>query len=61
MPAGPSGLDYSPDEGVFTWNGKTFSSVSALAAAIDSADLSDAEKEKLSRALGAYGFDVSFV
>ena len=51
-------LDYSPEEGTFTWNGKTYGSAAALAGAIDSAGLTAAEEEKLRRSLSAYGFDM---
>ena len=55
-----TGLDYSPDEGVFTWNGKSYGSMSRLLQDIESAGLSNDEKNKLRKKFANYGYDISF-
>ena len=54
-------LDYSPDEGVFTWNGKRYSSVSALEndlnAYISQGIITPAMEAELKRKLSVYGFN----
>ena len=49
-------LDYSPDEGIFTYAGKTYSTIAGVINAINNANLSDAEfaqvKAKLEAATG---------
>ena len=57
---GKTSLDWDQDEGIFTWNGKQYNSVTSLAAAIDSAGLSDEEKRTVERKFKLFGFDVSF-
>ena len=57
---GKSSLDWDQDEGIFTWNGKQYNSVTSLAAAIDSAGLSDEEKRTVERKFKLFGFDISF-
>lgn len=58
----PASLDYSPDEGVFTWMGRRFSKVSDLINAINTAtisgSISDADVARLIKTLRAYGFDL---
>lgn len=49
-------LDYDPDEGIFTWNGRRYSSLSALQTALESVDLSDEDYYSILRALKTYGF-----
>ena len=58
--SGKTGLDWDQDEGIFTWNGKQYNSVASLAAAIDSAGLSDEEKRTVERKFKLFGFDISF-
>ena len=55
-----TGLDYSPDEGVFTWNGKSYGSMSRLLQDIESAGLSKGEKNTLIKKFANYGYDISF-
>lgn len=55
-----TGLDYSPDEGVFTWNGKSYGSMSRLLQDIESAGLSKGEKNTLRKKFANYGYDISF-
>lgn len=50
-------LDYDPDEGIFTWNGKRYNSLQSLAAALESADLSESEYARIVAALSRYGID----
>ena len=57
---GKTSLDWDQDEGIFTWNGKQYNSVASLAAAIDSAGLSDEEKRTVERKFKLFGFDISF-
>ena len=57
---GKTSLDWDEDEGIFTWNGKQYNSVTSLAAAIDSAGLSDEEKRTVERKFKLFGFDISF-
>lgn len=53
-------LDYSPDEGVFTWNGKSYGSMSRLLQDIESVGLSKGEKNTLRKKFANYGYDISF-
>lgn len=57
---GKTSLSFSEDEGIFTWNGNNYGSLSALGAAIDHAKLTKSEKEELERKFNLYGFDISF-
>ena len=57
---GKTSLNWDQDEGIFTWNGKQYNSVTSLAAAIDSAGLSDEEKRTVERKFKLFGFDISF-
>lgn len=50
-------LDYSPDEGIFVWNGKTYNSPGALLTAINALNDSDVEAE-MKKKLARYGFDL---
>lgn len=56
---GRTSLDYSQDEGVFTWNGARYNSLNELMKAINSAGLTDSEGSILVRKLKTFGFDVS--
>ena len=58
--AGNISLDYSPDEGVFTFNGRVCSNINSLADAIERMELTPSQKKKLQSSLRAYGFDISF-
>ena len=58
--AGNISLDYSPDEGVFTFNGRVYSNINSLADAIERMELTPSQKKKLQSSLRAYGFDISF-
>ena len=49
-------IDYDEDEGIFTWNGKRYLSLEALASAIDSAGLTPAEKAALTERMRRFGF-----
>lgn len=51
-----SSLDYRPDEGIFTWNGKRYSSLKELENALNKANLSAGEEETLKRKLDMFGF-----
>lgn len=53
-------FDYSPGEGIFTWNGGRYNSVGSLARAIESAGLNSAEKNALAKKMRMYGIDVEF-
>lgn len=55
-----TGLNYSQDEGVFTWNGKDYGSTSRLLQDIENAGLSKTEKNTLKKKFRNYGFDFSF-
>ena len=57
---GKTSLDWDEDEGIFSWNGKNYSSFDELANAIDAADLSTSEKKKLQQKFALFGFDISF-
>lgn len=52
-----SSLDYDPDEGIFTWNGKRFNSVESLQKSLNASSLTDEQVRSLKRALRSYGFD----
>lgn len=52
-------LDYSPDEGIFTWNGKKYGSVSTLLRDIESAGLTSGELNVLKGKFKTYGFNLS--
>ena len=58
--ANPEALEYSPDEGVFTWNGKKYSSANAFRSAVQSKYLSGGisreQARKILDAANAYGF-----
>lgn len=49
-------LDYDPDEGIFTWNGKRYNSAEALQTALNGAKLTENQSARLRNALRAYGF-----
>lgn len=51
-------LNYSEDEGIFTWNGKQYQKMEDLSAAIDSAGLTSAQKQTLAKKFALYGFGV---
>lgn len=53
-----SNLDYSPDEGIFTWNGKEYSSTEKLLNDIEKANLSNQELETLKKKFKIYGFNL---
>ncbi len=53
-----SSLDYRPDEGIFTWNGRNYSSAERLLNDIDAANLSDSELSALKRKFKSAGFDL---
>ena len=63
-PAAPkvdvTSLDFQPDEGIFTWNGKNYNNLVDLAEAIDSANLNAQQKAVLQNKFRAYGFDIQF-
>lgn len=58
--SGSPSLDYSEDEGVFRFNGKQYTNLNSLAAAIDSMNLTDGQKDAIARKLSLYGFDIYF-
>lgn len=51
-------LDYSQDEGTFTWNGKRYMTLEGLMRAINAAKLTDEEGSEIVRKLTNFGFDV---
>lgn len=55
--SGKTSLNYDEDEGVFTWNGKGYSSIEALNDALNAANLSAEEEEVLKKKLSLYGFE----
>lgn len=60
----PSGdlslLGYDPDEGIFTWGGNRYRDLQALIDAMDSANLTSAEKKAIQRKMDNAGFKISF-
>lgn len=52
-------LDFDEDEGIFTWNGKTYTDVETLLAEIEAAGLTDSELEALKRKFSMFGFNLS--
>lgn len=56
----PTSLDYDEDEGIFTWQGRRYSSVADLARVMDQYQLTSAQKQQLARKFKLYGFEVSF-
>lgn len=52
-------LGYDENEGVFTWNKKTYTDVDKLLADISVAGLSEAEMKKLEQSFAKYGFELS--
>ena len=57
---GKTSFYWDQDEGIFTWNGRNYHSMDDVAAAIDSANLTDAEKAALQKKFSLFGFDISF-
>ena len=53
-------LGYDEDEGIFTWNGRRYNSPEALAEDLDRANLTDEEKDTITRRLKASGFNITF-
>lgn len=53
-------LDYRPDEGVFTWNGKDYGSVKRLLNDIEKAGLSKSEKNTLKKKFKNNGMELEF-
>lgn len=56
---GKTSLDWDQDEGIFTWNGRSYSSVEQLLNEISQAGLTDSELATLKRKFKAFGFDLS--
>ena len=55
------GAEILPPEGktlVFTWNGREYGSIPELLGDMERLELSEAEKQALTRKFGMYGFDV---
>lgn len=52
-------LGWDEDEGIFTWNGKSYHDVEALLSDIDKAGLSEREMEALKSKFARYGFNLS--
>lgn len=50
-------LDYDPDEGIFTWNGKKYSDPQKLRRSLNASNLTDEQERSIRRALRAYGVD----
>ena len=50
-------LNYNEDEGIFTWNGKNYSSIRALNDALNAANLTSNEEDINKRKLSLFGFD----
>lgn len=53
-------LNFNEDEGIWTWNGKSYYALDDLAAAINSAGLTKEEKDALTKKFGIFGFDIQF-
>lgn len=53
-------LNYSEDEGIFTWNGKQYPNAEKLASAIENAGLTSSQKQALAKKFALYGFDIRF-
>lgn len=51
-------FDFDEDEGIFTWNGRRYGSLSDLEKAINAVGLTSGQKTELKRKLKAYGFSV---
>lgn len=56
---GKTSLDWDQDEGIFTWNGRNYSSVEQLLNEISQAGLTDSELATLKRKFKLFGFDLS--
>ena len=56
---GKTSLDWDQDEGIFTWNGRSYSSVEQLLNEISQAGLTDSELATLKRKFKLFGFDLS--
>lgn len=56
---GKTSLDWDQDEGIFTWNGRSYSSVEQLLNEISQAGLTDSELATLKRKFKMFGFDLS--
>lgn len=52
-------LDYNPDEGIWTWNGKEYGSKSRLLQDMEAANLSKSEENELKRKFRIFGEDFS--
>lgn len=50
-------FDYDPDEGIFSWNGKTYSSVSKLEDDINAAPMTPGQEAELKKKLSIWGFN----
>ncbi|MDY3281704.1 hypothetical protein [Dysosmobacter sp.] len=55
---GKAQLDFDPDEGVFTWNGETFSNLQKLLTRLWQEDLSDGERKALEQKFARWGYDI---
>ena len=51
-------LNFNQDEGIFTWNGKTYSSSQSLLNDMESASLTAQEKSALRKKFNLFGFDI---
>lgn len=56
---GKTSLDWDQDEGIFTWNGRNYSSEEQLLNEISQAGLTDSELATLKRKFKLFGFDLS--
>lgn len=56
---GKTSLDWDQDEGIFTWNGRSYSSVEQLLNEISQAGLTDSELATLKRKFKLFDFDLS--
>ena len=56
---GKTSLDWDQDEGIFTWNGRSYSSAEQLLNEISQAGLTDSELATLKRKFKLFGFDLS--
>lgn len=52
-------LDYDQDEGIFTWNGASYSSADQLLRALNSASLTDEEEQQIVEKLRMFGFNIN--
>lgn len=56
---GKTSVSFDEDEGIFTWNGKNYNSITSMLNDIENANLTDSEMSTLKKKLSMYGFNLA--